>query len=307
MSTFIGSVEPYVPGTSFGNYLERLRYVFNYNNIPEASRKSLFITVSGATVFNELKKLYPGVDIDTLVYDDMTARLKERFDKKDGKMVQKALFYERCQRKDESVEDFIIDVKLLAENCGFGTMKDAMARDRLVLGAYDIKVRERLMEEEEPTLEEVERILISRERLARRAMLLEQTNERVSAIERLGVRRDDQFDSEQRNARRDEFLQRQHGSDERERRYQRYDRSRSGSRPRWNSWNKNKAMVCSFCNVRGHIKKNCFKRQRSQQSVRFLDESTEEQEVANFKRMHVSQPSESDDDLECMSIAAVKD
>lgn len=95
MSTFIGSVEPFIPGTPFSDYAERLQYVFNYNNVPEANRKSLFITVSGTAVFTELKKLYPGVNLDTLQYDDIITRLKNRFDKKDGKMVQKSMFCDR--------------------------------------------------------------------------------------------------------------------------------------------------------------------------------------------------------------------
>lgn len=78
--------------------------------------------------FSELKKLYPGTDLDTLLYNDIIVKLKNRFDKKEGTMVQKALFYERCQRRDELAEDFILDVKLLAENCGFGVMKDSIIR-----------------------------------------------------------------------------------------------------------------------------------------------------------------------------------
>lgn len=291
MATFIGSVEPYIPGNCFSDYAERMQYIFNYNNVPEAHRKSLFITVSGAAVFTELKKLYPGTDLDTLQYNDIIARLKSRFDKKDGKMVQKSLFYERCQKKDEPAEDFILDVKLLAENCGFGVMKDAIIRDRLVFGAYDPKVRERLIEEEEPTLAETERILITREQLEKQKQRREQSSERVSAIERLGPRRSRRDDYNGRNRWREAYPRAQRRDD---RGYYR-SRSRSASRTDWRN------VLCSYCKLRGHVRKNCIKLQRSRQSVRFVDDSLEEQPKGyDFKRNDRNK--DSDEDLECMSV-----
>ena len=296
MSTFIGSVEPYIPGTSFGDYAERLQYVFNYNNVPEANRKSLFITVSGAAVFSELKKLYPGTDLDTLQYNDIITKLSNRFDKKDGKMLQKSLFYERCQGKDESAEDFILDVKLLAENCGFGAMKDTIIRDRLVFGAYDKKVRERLMEEEEPSLADTERILVTREQLEKQKLRVEHASERVSAIERLGPIPNRREDYNYRSSRREVYPRTQRNDDRQHFR----NRSRSGSRSNW------KNVLCSYCKARGHVRKQCFKLQRSRQSVRFVNDSMEENTMADkgydFKRRYKPLDSDTDGELECMSV-----
>lgn len=293
MATFIGSVEPYIPGTPFSDYAERLQYVFNYNNVPEANRKSLFITVSGAAVFAELKKLYPGVNLNTLQYNDIIIRLTNRFDKKDGKMVQKSIFYERYQRRDEPAEDFILDVKLLAENCGFGVMKNEIIRDRLVFGAYDRKVRERLIEEEEPSLEETERILITREQLTKSTQKLEQPTERVSAIERLGPRsrRDQHWKNERQELHPNAFRNDQYRNSYR-------SRSRSNSQQRW------KNVLCSYCKQRGHVRKMCFKLQRSRQSVRFVNNVAEEEKGYNFKRQDCSVVSDSDEDLVCMSITS---
>lgn len=307
MSTFIGSVEPYIPGTPFSDYAERLQYVFDYNNVPEANRKSLFITISGTAAFSELKKLYPGVSLETLQYNDIITRLTNRFDKKDGKMVQKSIFYDRCQRKDEPAEDFILDVKLLAENCGFGALKNDIIRDRLVFGAYDKKVRERLIEEEEPSLEETERILIAREQLARSTQKIEQPTERISAIERLGPRsRKDQW-----NGRREVHPRAESNQYRRDESRDYRSRSRSDSRPR--SRKGYNRVLCSFCKKRGHVRKNCFilererERQRQRQSVRFVNNVsnvTEEEKGYDFKRTDRSFGNESDEDLVCMSITS---
>ncbi|XP_062542951.1 uncharacterized protein LOC134210728 isoform X1 [Armigeres subalbatus] len=238
-------------------------------------------------------------------------------------------FRSLCCMSDEPAEDFILDVKLLAESCGFGVMKDSIIRDRLVLGAYDIKVRERLLEEEEPSLEETERIIVKREQMQHRSLKMEQTGERVSAIERSrGCDRSD--DNIKRNRdRSDDYVSKinERNNDHTNRnwdyrsgrresypynnrrdqdRYNYRSRSRSRSGQRWKSSN-NKNVMCSYCKIRGHVRKNCFKLQRSRQAVRFVAEDspakTSPSPVFDFKR--VGPPnniSDSEDDLDCMSI-----
>ncbi|XP_062542952.1 uncharacterized protein LOC134210728 isoform X2 [Armigeres subalbatus] len=214
-------------------------------------------------------------------------------------------FRSLCCMSDEPAEDFILDVKLLAESCGFGVMKDSIIRDRLVLGAYDIKVRERLLEEEEPSLEETERIIVKREQMQHRSLKMEQTGERVSAIERSrGCDRSD--DNIKRNRdRSDDYVSKinERNNDHTNRnwdyrsgrresypynnrrdqdRYNYRSRSRSRSGQRWKSSN-NKNVMCSY----------------SEDSPA----KTSPSPVFDFKR--VGPPnniSDSEDDLDCMSI-----
>ena len=78
-SNIVGSIEPYVPGTSFANYVDRLGFVFLYNKVPEDSQKALFITLSGTAVFEEIKLLYPAQDISTLRYDEIIKKIERTF------------------------------------------------------------------------------------------------------------------------------------------------------------------------------------------------------------------------------------
>lgn len=41
--TLIGAVDPYVPGTSFSNYVEMVEYFFSSNNIEVERRKDIFL------------------------------------------------------------------------------------------------------------------------------------------------------------------------------------------------------------------------------------------------------------------------
>lgn len=61
----IGTVDPYVPNTSFSNYFE---YFLSANAFAEEKKKDLFMELCGMAAFNEFKLLYPATDLKTLSY-----------------------------------------------------------------------------------------------------------------------------------------------------------------------------------------------------------------------------------------------
>ena len=64
-----------------------------------------------------------------------------------------AHFNKRYQNQGESAMQFIMEVHRLAESCKFGTMKDELVRDRLVVGIHDNSLSEHLQMEPELTLD----------------------------------------------------------------------------------------------------------------------------------------------------------
>ena len=46
----------------------------------------------------------------------------------------RAKFNWRCQKQDESVEQFITCLYQLSKNCEYGTIRDEMIRNRIVIG-----------------------------------------------------------------------------------------------------------------------------------------------------------------------------
>ena len=55
-------------------------------------------------------------------------------------------FNMRNQGKDETVNQYITALRLLAKNCTFGPLEDEMIRDRLVCGITSERVKGRLRE-----------------------------------------------------------------------------------------------------------------------------------------------------------------
>ena len=75
-------------------------------------------------------------------------RVKEKFDHhfiaKKSVIYERAKFNQRVQGQDKPVENFITDLYRLAEFCEYGSLKDEMIRDRLVVDLRNDKLSEKL-------------------------------------------------------------------------------------------------------------------------------------------------------------------
>lgn len=313
----VGSIEHYVRGTSFSNYAERLKFIFEYNKVPEESQKSLFITLSGPAVFEELKLLYPATSISTLNYVDIVKKLQERFDKKEPDLIQRYKFYNRSQTQFESAENFVLEVKLQAEFCDFGEFKEIAIRDKLVMGVYDEALQQKLLGEEKLTLATAERIIVNWELAGERAKMISnkvQANGVGSVKTRLG-----HAPFKPRNSGVDRFddrFQRSRGRDRNWNGVRPMNKSSSDYRSRSRSVSRNRnyadrqrtEFVCYYCGKRGHVIKKCFKYINDQRkpSVKFADAKEPEENLEDmFDRIKTNLEDSSEDEsgeLYCMMV-----
>ena len=57
------------------------------------------------------------------------------------------IFRSRVQLENESIDQFITDVKVKAKSCNFSTLNDGIIRDHILIGVSDNKLKERLLRE----------------------------------------------------------------------------------------------------------------------------------------------------------------
>lgn len=177
------TIEPYRKGTPFGDWIERLGFFFVVNNVAADAKRAHFITLSGPTVFTELKLLYPNGNLAEVEYEDMVSKLRARFDKTESDLIQRLKFNNRVQQPDETAEDFVLSVKLQAEYCAFGDFKSSAIRDRVVAGVRDRLLQQKLLNEETLTLEMAEKIITTWEMAGANAKTLNVSNfEQIAAI-----------------------------------------------------------------------------------------------------------------------------
>lgn len=66
---------------------------------------------------------------------------------------ERHVFTHRMQGSDESIDQYVTELKRLSENCNYGTMKESMIRDQVVSGCRDEETKLRLLREPDLTLE----------------------------------------------------------------------------------------------------------------------------------------------------------
>ena len=81
---------------------------------------------------------------DKTKYDTVMEHFDRHFKVRTNLTYERARFNRRKQQKEESVELFITDLHHLVKNCEYGTLKDQMIRDRLVIGIRDRTLSDRL-------------------------------------------------------------------------------------------------------------------------------------------------------------------
>lgn len=66
---------------------------------------------------------------------------------------KRSVFNQRCQRNDETFDAFLLGVRALAKECGFGVLENLRIKDRIILGLKDLETRDKLEKIQDLTLE----------------------------------------------------------------------------------------------------------------------------------------------------------
>ncbi|GFR65423.1 hypothetical protein ElyMa_001947100 [Elysia marginata] len=72
-------------------------------------------------------------------------------------------FNSRKQKMGENIDQCVTDLRLLANDCEFGELKDSLIRDRIICDTNDSRVREKLLQEHNPPLDKAIEIARSME------------------------------------------------------------------------------------------------------------------------------------------------
>ncbi|XP_062698443.1 uncharacterized protein K02A2.6-like [Aedes albopictus] len=325
MAALIGTVDHFVKGSSFAKYMERMKILYQLNNIPEATKKNLFITLSGPTIFDEICLIYPGVDIMTIDYDEMINKLKERLDKTTPNMMNRHKFHSRIQGIEEPAENYVLALKLLASECGFGAHKDEAIKDKIIFGLRDQELKQKLLMRDGMSLEEVEELVVRSELAKLRAKELSCTEEGPRSVNSVKYRLGDVEQQRSEIGRSTRQFSRDYGRRQRSR-SRSMERGRGALRSGFNRYNHrngyvneqrdnfrvlrdyrednvHSSVICNFCKKRGHVKRNCFKFM-NQRSVNFVEKEKEEVEYYDFKRLKLQESEDEESDYPCMMISA---
>lgn len=145
-NTLVGSVCPYTPGDCIEIYFEHMKYLLLMNNYTEEAKKKTFlVTTIGLENFKTLVNLLHPAKIEDKTFDEIIVALTAHFKPTPNEISESFKFYRRKQRQDESITDYVTELKLMANTCNFGDHRDRALRDILVLGVYSDDMRQRML------------------------------------------------------------------------------------------------------------------------------------------------------------------
>ena len=159
---------------SWKSYKNRMFYYFDAHEIKKKKKKlSLFLSSVNSHVFNLLENLLSPADITdaTTTFNKVEQALDSHFDESANILSSSFEFYSCHQKPEQPLAEWLAELREKGRHCGFTTSKlnakplDRALQDMLVLGTNDPKVRQKLLEEGDPTLEEAEKIAKAAEQL----------------------------------------------------------------------------------------------------------------------------------------------
>lgn len=180
----------------------------------------------------------------------------------------------RVQCVDEPAANYVLALKLLASQCGFGTHKDEVVKDKIVFGLRDEELKHKLLMKDNMTLEEVEDLVVRTELAKLRAKECSERDGMIRSVNSVKYRRDEQevlsgasrpsrvYGSRYRSRSRSLSRERVPGKNYNwhgRRNYREYEPRGLQERRGYGNDNPHANVICNYCKKRGHVKRNCFK------------------------------------------------
>lgn len=153
------------------------------NNFPIAKQTAILLNVIG----DEALKIFNSFNIDRkqTKVEDILKKFDEKFSPHSNVTVERYNFFTRMQRQDETLEEYLTVLTNLSTACKFETLQDSLIKDMLVIGIQNTHIKERLLQEENLTVENAMKIAKSLELSQERSTKLmgkTENGEKVQAI-----------------------------------------------------------------------------------------------------------------------------
>ncbi|KAL0869007.1 hypothetical protein ABMA27_007328 [Loxostege sticticalis] len=129
-------------------YAERIEMYFLANKIAEEMKLPTLIAVMGEPAYELLATLASPAKPSTLKYQQALDLLQTHLQPKPSTLAERYRFRQRRQHVEESIANYVADLKKLTRYCEFGSQLEENMRDQFVCGLRSETIRQRLFAEE---------------------------------------------------------------------------------------------------------------------------------------------------------------
>ena len=130
---------------SIAAYIERAKLFFIANNVEEDKQTAVFLSIVGAKMYGLLRNLFAPALPQVKTLEEITAALTAHFEPKPLVIAQRFHFQRRNQLENESIAEYVAQLRKMSTFCEFGDQLDNALRDRLVCGLKSEAIQKRLL------------------------------------------------------------------------------------------------------------------------------------------------------------------
>jgi hypothetical protein len=170
---------------NWSGYVERMEMYFLVNKVTEELKLPTLISAMGENAYELLSTLASPAKPSTLNYNVAVELLGAHLQPKPSELAERFKFRQRRQLANESIADYVTELKKLSKNCAFKATLDENMRDQLVCGIKSEIIRQRLFAEDYLTYNRVVKVALSLEAAERDAMAVERGSEVVQGLHKL--------------------------------------------------------------------------------------------------------------------------
>ncbi|XP_049875309.1 uncharacterized protein K02A2.6-like [Pectinophora gossypiella] len=183
----------------FKNRFEVYRIAAGANNMESEVQVALLLHVMGPQC-QDIFQTFEFPKDEAKNYVAVVKKFDEHFIPLKNESVSSHVFFTRDQRRGETFDDYVTELRKLAKECEFGTLNDRMIRDRIVTGIGDSRLQDRLLRESDLTLTKAINICKAAELATERIREIEEKGERVDRIQRTTTSRDTKTTNTEENS-----------------------------------------------------------------------------------------------------------
>lgn len=144
----VGKLDEFDPkNDSMAAYVERAMLYLDANSVPEDKRAATFLSALGKSTFLVLRNLIAPAKVQDKTLDEIVQVLLKHYDPKPLVISERFNFNRRQQEPNESVADYVAELRRLTEHCEFGNFLDDALRDKFVCGLRSEATQKKLLVE----------------------------------------------------------------------------------------------------------------------------------------------------------------
>ena len=149
MATYYGKLTEFDKSTEdWSSYVERLQLFFEANEITnEGKQKAILLSSCGAVVYKLFKSLTAPTKPSEKSLPDLIQIMKDHQEPKPNPIAERFKFNNRNRKPEETVSQYIAELRRLTEHCQYGISLGDMLHDCFVCGMNHERIQQKLLSE----------------------------------------------------------------------------------------------------------------------------------------------------------------